>query len=250
MTAFTKMEGLGNDFIVLEGPKDLDPSEVAFWSDRRRGIGADGVLVVTPKNGRISMEVFNADGSRAELSGNGLRCAARYAADRELAPAAGLVVETLAGSHQVARLASGEYRAELGRVKLTGERQLAGRIVHTASIGNPHAVVLVGDPEEEDVAVVGPEIASEFEGGVNVGFLAVERHDRLRLRVYERGAGETLACGTGAAAAHALAVDRDMADSPAVVSLRGGDLIVEIDAGTTWITGPARYVFEGSWGLR
>ena len=251
MTDFVKMEGLGNDFILIEGPRELQPTEVKALSDRRRGIGADGVLVVHGgSTDSVRLEVFNADGSEAELSGNGLRCAARYAIDRGWGDPAHLTMETQAGSHRVERLAENSYRVELGEVTVEGTREIAGRTVHAASIGNPHAVVLVSDPSHEDVAVTGPEIAAAFQSGANVGFAAVPQSDHLQLRVWERGVGETLACGTGAAAAHAVALTAGLIEPRATASLNGGDLTVETIDDTSWITGPAHYVFEGTWERR
>ncbi len=250
MTSFTKMEGLGNDFVVLEGPATVSPDQAVAWCDRTRGIGADGVLVVTGARGSVHLSVRNANGSSAELSGNGLRCAARFAHDRGWAGDDPFVIETAAGRHRVDRQPTGDFRVELGEVRMGPALDVGGRTVQTADIGNPHAVLLSADPDAEDVASVGQQVAAVFETGANVGFLAVDRPDRLRLRVWERGVGETLACGTGAAAAHAVARDRGEAASSAVVELKGGDLAVEIVDGISWIAGPARYVFEGTWDPR
>lgn len=245
------MEGLGNDFVVLEGPLTLDPDEVTSWTDRHRGVGADGVLVLSRLGeSRVRMEVLNADGSPAETSGNGLRCAARFAMDRGWVSAEGCLMETQAGTHRVERIGSDEFRVELGRVRLDGETEVAGRVAHRASIGNPHLVLIVEDPEREDVATLGPRLEAGYAGGVNVGFVGVMDPARLRLRVWERGVGETLACGSGAAVAHALTRSLGMAETSVSVELRGGRLGVELRDEVTWISGPARYVFEGRWDPR
>ena len=249
---FVKMEGLGNDFVVVTGPREVSAEQAARWCHRRRGIGADGVLVVTPlEPGRIRMEYWNADGSGAEMCGNGLRCVARLAADRGWVEGPSFVVETAAGDRPVTVGEDGQVRALMGKPTWPERpaEEVAGVTVHPARIGNPHAVVLVDNPARVPVAELGPAIAADplFPEGANVEFLAVRSPQLLELRVWERGVGETLACGSGAAAAAAVASRLGEADRRLTVRLPGGELYVEVEDDGIWITGPARYVFEGRW---
>jgi diaminopimelate epimerase len=247
---FEKMEGLGNDFVVLEGPRSVTAAEVAAWCDRRRGIGADGVLVVSPLgDGRVRMEYWNADGSPAEMCGNGLRCVARFAYERGWVNVASFVVETAVGERAVEIVSDEVVRVELGPVTTGGQEEAAGVRVGTASVGNPHAVLFVDDPSAADVAGLGSLIETDpaFPAGTNVEFVSVRSADAIDMRVWERGVGETLACGTGAAAAVAVGIEAGLLDSRATVRLPGGSLQVEVGEGTAWITGPARRVFRGTW---
>ncbi|MGH8936331.1 MAG: diaminopimelate epimerase [Acidimicrobiia bacterium] len=248
---FVKMEGLGNDFVVLTGPREVSAEQAARWCHRRRGVGADGVLVVTPlRPDRIRMEYWNADGSGAETCGNGLRCVARLAADRGWVGSS-FVVETAAGDRPVTVGEDGLVRALMGTPSWPERpaEEVAGVMVHPARIGNPHAVVLVDDPAQAPLAELGPAIAGDplFPDGANVEFLAVRSPQLLELRVWERGVGETPACGSGAAVAAAVASRLGQADRHLTVRLPGGELYVEVEEEGVWITGPARYVFEGRW---
>ena len=245
---FVKMEGLGNDFVVLAGPRSPTPSQIAAWCDRRRGIGADGVLVVTPGAGGVRMEYWNADGSAAEMCGNGLRCVARYARDRDLAPDGEFIVDTAVGPRRVT-VGPEAVRAEMGPVQVgTGVVEIAGYRGTPVSVGNPHAVVLVDDCYAVPLAAAGPlfETDPAFPGGANAGFATVIDPQRIALRVWERGVGETLACGTGAVAAVAAARDNGLVGDAVTVHLPGGDLQVEITDGVAWIEGPARTVYRGT----
>lgn len=251
---FLKMEGLGNDFVVLEG-EPPDRETIRRLCDRRTGVGADGVLLVGPASrppAALRMEYWNADGSPAEMCGNGLRCAARYGYQRGWTGGADFIVETPMGERR-AQIPDPERpetcRVELGEYEVQGEIAIDGREFFLASVGNPHAVTLVDDPELAPVGEVGPRVENHpaFPDRINVGFAAPDRDGAgLRLRVWERGAGETRACGTGAAAAVAVAVGRGLAESPVTVRLPGGPLLVELTGGRAWLTGPARTVFRGS----
>ncbi|MFQ5516914.1 MAG: diaminopimelate epimerase [Acidimicrobiia bacterium] len=246
---FVKMEGLGNDFVVVDGPFAPTADQVASWCDRHRGIGADGVLVVTAGD-PISMEYWNADGSPAEMCGNGLRCVARYARMRGDADRDEFDVATPVGIRSVG-VSADSVRVSLGRVSVAATTETAAGVeLRRVEVGNPHAVVLVNDVESTAVEDLGPVISSDarFPSGVNVGFAAVTDRNRLRLRVWERGVGETLACGTGAAAAAAAASAAGLTDSVVTVTLSGGDLSVEISSDGAWIDGPARVVYEGTIG--
>lgn len=247
MMRFTKMQGLGNDFVVLAGPREVSPEEVVALCDRRRGVGADGVLVVTPGE-PVRMDYWNADGSAAEMCGNGLRCAARFALDRGWAAGASFVIRTELGDRRV-EVGEGLVTVELGPVHAGDRAEVDGVELHLASVGNPHAVAFVSDPLTAPVTELGPALQSHprFPDGVNVEFVTVAEPDRLKLRVWERGVGETLACGTGAAAAVAVAHQLGKVGEKVTVELPGGEARVSIAAGTAWLSGPAEYVFEGEW---
>jgi len=245
---FVKMEGLGNDFVVIEGPADPYPQEIATWCDRRRGIGADGVLEVTRINGgRVRMRYWNADGGAAEMCGNGLRCVARHAYDRGWVDSESFTVETAVGPRAVKINADGSVRAFLGTAALGAEVKLAGITVHTVDMGNPHAISWVDDVNVAPVREVGPllETGDQFPDGTNVEFATISGPNRIDLRVWERGVGETLACGTGAAATAYLAHEQGYVGTSVAIRLRGGELRVDLDDGDVWIEGPANIVYEG-----
>ena len=242
------MQGLGNDFVVVEGPYAVEPSDVQAWCDRRRGIGADGVLEVTPLGeGKVGMRYWNADGGAAEMCGNGLRCVAVLAWMREMVPEPDFVVVTAAGERPVSVRLDGTVRALLGAVSTDGDAtEWEGALVHPVRMDNPHAVVWVDDPAKAPVATLGPQIEAMAPEGVNVEFATVLAPDRIRLRVWERGVGETLACGTGAAATAYLAFHQGIAGHRITVELPGGELLVDLDGNQAWIEGPAEAVFVGS----
>jgi diaminopimelate epimerase len=246
---FVKMEGLGNDFVLMRGPLAPGAADVAAWCDRRRGIGADGLLVVTPLGeSRVRMEYWNADGSPAEMCGNGLRCVGRYAVDEGLVPGPEVVVETAVGERPVT-VGAGTVRALVGDFAeaRVPPLDLAGYHLEAVSMGNPHAIAFVPDCYSVPVSAVGPLVEGDphFPERTNVGFATVVSAQRLELRVWERGVGETLACGSGAAAAAALAHRRGLVGRRVTVMLPGGPLQVEVEGDRVWIEGPARTVFRG-----
>lgn len=244
---FVKMEGLGNDFVVLTGPLEPTASQVTAWCDRRRGIGADGVLVVTPGD-PVSMEYFNADGSAAEMCGNGLRCVALFAVLREMVGERRFVVRTAVGDRWV-EVDEGSVRVEVGPFGVDpAPLELAGYGLTRVGVGNPHAVAFVADCATVPVAAAGPLVETDprFPSGTNVGFASVLDSDTIALRVWERGVGETLACGTGAVAAVAAASASGLTSERVTVILPGGSLLVELLEGVAWIEGPARVVFAGA----
>jgi diaminopimelate epimerase len=244
---FTKMQGLGNDFIVIEGPQQVSPEEVSQLCDRHFGIGADGVLLVT-RGDPTRMEYWNADGSAAEMCGNGLRCVARYAYDKGWAPDRNFGIQTPIGVRGV-RVFEDRVEAELGRPTLQGSHSIQGVDYELVDMGNPHAVTFVDDPAETEVADVGSALQSEFPNGSNIEFAVVDGWGVV-MRVWERGVGETLACGTGIAAVAAVARERFGLGTPIEVSVPGGEASVDFRDGVAWIIGPAAYSFRGSVGER
>lgn len=244
---FTKMQGLGNDFVVLEGPIDLSEEDVAVLCDRRFGIGADGVLVVS-RDGGIRMDYWNADGSPAEMCGNGLRCVARYAYDRGWAPGPNFTVVTPEGERRVI-VRGGSVDAELGSPLIGEERMIEGNRYREVDMGNPHAVRIVDDPAAIDVEAVGSSLQAHFPKGANIEFVSIER-DGISMRVWERGVGETMACGTGMAAAAAVARREAAGGAPIRVSVPGGTGTVQIRDGVAWLEGPAEVSFSGTFAGR
>jgi diaminopimelate epimerase len=239
---FEKMEGLGNDFVVLSGEVEVSPGIVRFLCDRHFGIGADGVLRVGKDGDTVVMDYWNADGGAAEMCGNGLRCVARFAFDHQLAATKSFKVRTAVGERRVE--ARPEPRVELGAAFVGESFVWEGATFHAARVGNPHAVTIVDDPEKSDVTGIGHRLEAATPGGVNVGFVAVEP-ESIRLRVWERGVGETLACGSGMVAATAVVRQLGLVGDQVDVDVAGGRARVEIEPETTWLTGPARTVFTG-----
>ncbi len=247
---FVKMEGLGNDFIVVDGPLHPSGTDVASWCRRRTGIGADGLLAVAPGAGAVHMQYWNADGSPAEMCGNGLRCVARYAHRRGLVDAPAFTVLTAVGERAVIVREDATVRASLGPVGFDdpGPLEIAGYRLESVSVGNPHAVAFVEDCYSVPVDALGPIVEGDphYPQRTNVEFATAVARDRIHLRVWERGVGETLACGTGAVAAAAAAYRRGVTDSRVTVVLPGGALDVEIADDEAWIEGPATFVFSGT----
>lgn len=238
---FTKMHGLGNDFILLEGA-DPPPDLIRSLCDRRRGIGADGVLSLDTRPGMV---YWNADGSPAEMCGNGLRCVARYSVDQGWAPAGSwFPIATPVGERR-ALVEDAKVTVELGTVRIGGTLSIGGRTFHEASIGNPHAVALVDEPNAVDVAREGPAVSTDpaFPHGANVEFVKVEGPNHIRMRVWERGVGETLACGSGIVVAAAVSVGTG--PETVTVEVPGGIAQVSFDDGRAYLSGPAVAVFVG-----
>ncbi|HTY03539.1 MAG TPA: diaminopimelate epimerase [Rhodocyclaceae bacterium] len=268
---FTKMHGLGNDFVVLDAvnqPFVPTAAQARFLADRHFGVGCDQVLVVerpTQVGVDFRYRIFNADGGEVEQCGNGARCFARFVRDRGLTDKREIRVETKAGiiaprleddgrvtvDMGVPRLSPEDVPFETTRFDVVQPLQVNDRTfdVTAVSMGNPHAVQLVLDVDEFPVAKYGPMIEAHprFPRRVNAGFMEVVDRHAIRLRVYERGAGETLACGTGACAAVVTGILRGIVDSPVRVETRGGALSIAW-AGPNQpvlMTGPAVTVFEG-----
>jgi diaminopimelate epimerase len=255
---FSKYHGLGNDFVLVEGPL-MDPDRARRICDRHRGVGADGVVTILPARtpgAAATMHIYNPDGSVAEMCGNAIRCLAVHLASTRGAPAE-LVIDSGAGPKRCTlhRAASGAVEAvavEMGPARVEGEQdfEVAGERLHAVrvNLGNPHAVLFEA-PTRERAAAVGPRIEASVTGGVNVGF-ARPGPTGIDLVVWERGAGLTDACGTGACAAAVAAVRGGAAAAgvPIEVRLPGGALTITVAAGLTGVTmrGPATHVFDGT----
>ncbi len=241
---FTKMQGLGNDFVVFDGPRQFDSGAISRICDRRSGVGADGVLVITPGQ-PIVMEYWNADDSPAEMCGNGLRCVARYAYDMGLVATREFDVSTPVGVRRVQILANA-IEVELGETRVTGHTTIDSSRYHLVDVGNPHAVVEVDEPADADVPGVGARVEKDpqFENGTNVEFVRFDDH-RVTMRVWERGVGETRACGTGMVAAAFVATKVARMETPITVEVPGGEGQVDFRDGVAWLTGPAEYSFTG-----
>jgi diaminopimelate epimerase len=272
---FTKMQGLGNDFVVVEAarhPFMLDPAAIRVLANRRFGVGCDQVLVIeAPRSADTDFyyRIFNADGGEVENCGNGARCFARYVVEKGLSEKRSLRVGTMRGVLSATVLEDGRVSVEMGVPEFDPERipfeapgrassyrlQVGGeeRSIFAVSMGNPHAVQIVANVDTAPVETEGPQIERHprFPQRVNAGFMqCVDRH-AIRLRVHERGAGETLACGTGACAAVVAGMSLQLLDSPVRVATRGGMLDVRWSGEGTQVimTGPACFVFEGEIGF-
>ena len=256
---FTKMQGLGNDYLYLnclEGaPEDL-PGLAIRLSDRHFGVGGDGIICIGPgKTGDFSMEMYNADGSRGAMCGNGIRCVGKYVYDKGLTRKTCLTIDTDAGPRLVELEVRGgravRVSVDMGvPVVKPGMDVAAGEEtfrLYPVEVGNPHGVVFCQEPAAVDLGQVGPVLERLFPGGINVEFAAPRGQDRLEVRVWERGSGITLACGTGACAALAAAVKTGRCARQCAIRLPGGvlDLDWDRDSGHMRMTGPAMTVFEG-----
>ena len=253
---FIKMQGLGNDYLFvncLDGePADL-PGLAVRMSDRHFGAGSDGLICLCPsERGDFRMRMFNADGSEGEMCGNGIRCLAKYIRDCGLSGKAVLDIETGAGLRRT-ELLDDAVRVDMGapRVSPPVEVEALGRNwrLTPVSMGNPHGVLFLDGIDRLDLGVIGPALErhSVFPGGINVEFIEITDRNTLRMRVWERGSGETLACGTGACAALAAAVSAGLAERTVRVELPGGSLEVCWDGDTVFLTGPAVTVYRGEY---
>ena len=272
---FTKMQGLGNDFVVLDGVRekiDLAPDAIRRLADRHFGIGCDQVLVVekpTRPGVDFRYRIFNADGGEVEQCGNGARCFVQFVRAHGLTDKREIRVETAGGIIVPVVGHDGQVTVDMGvpsfraaDVPFVGGTGAVAEplavdgttiTVSVLSLGNPHAVQLVENVDAAPVTSQGPRIEThpQFPRRVNAGYMQVIDRANIRLRVWERGAGETLACGTGACAAAVAGVRRGLLDSPVRVITRGGELRVawEGNAGPVSMTGPAETVFEGEWSI-
>jgi diaminopimelate epimerase len=265
------MQGAGNDFVVFDGVRQrvkLSPAQLRHLADRHFGVGCDQILLVEAPSSAdtdFRYRIFNADGGEVEQCGNGARCFVRFVRERGLTAKDEIRVETAAGVIMPRLEADGEVTVNMGAPVFEAKRipfvadgealvqslQVAGKSVEISavSMGNPHAVQLVADVDAAPVAEQGPLIEhhARFPERVNAGFMQILDRGRIRLRVYERGTGETLACGTGACAAVVVGIRRGLLDARVRVGTRGGDLTIRWEGADNpvWLTGPAVSVFEG-----
>ena len=269
---FTKMHGLGNDFVVIDAISlavSLTPAQVRHIADRRRGIGCDQLLLVETSeraDSRFRYRIFNADGGEVEQCGNGARCFALFVRARGLTDETRIPVYTSAGRIELQVHDDDSVTVDMGRPRLdpaaipfeAGERATRYTLsvdgenyeIGAVSMGNPHAVLQVPNVDSAPVATLGAAIGTHprFPARVNVGFMQIVDRSRIRLRVFERGAGETLACGTGACAAVVAGRLQGLLDDTVTAELPGGDLVVSWagDNEPVMMTGPATFVFEGT----
>jgi diaminopimelate epimerase len=278
MISFVKYHGLGNDFILVDNRQQpeplITPEQAVAWCDRHFGIGADGVIFALPgQDGTdYTMRIFNSDGSEPEMCGNGIRCLARFIADLEGASAKEVYrIHTLAGVI-IPKLEAGQVTVDMGQPRLlaaeipttlaAAAQQVVNQPIEAAgaswqvtcvSMGNPHCITFVPSVAEIPLEAIGPQFEHHpaFPQRTNTEFIEVVSRDYLKMRVWERGAGITLACGTGACAALAAAVLNGLCDRRATVELPGGCLEIEwseVDQ-RLYMTGPAQQVFRGETAL-
>ena len=271
---FTKMHGTGNDYIYVNGFEERCEDKAALsirLSDRHFGIGSDGIIFINPSEAAdFEMEMYNADGSMGKMCGNGIRCVGKYVYDNGLTDKTELTIETLSGIKTLklftengkvsavrVNMGAPEFEPAKIPVNLPGDRIVSegmtvdGKeyLITCVSMGNPHAVIFVPDTEDLELEKLGPkfENAPIFPDRVNTEFVEVLDRTRLKMRVWERGSGETFACGTGACAVLAAAVLNGKSENTSTLILRGGELTIEWsrETGDIFMTGPAETVFTG-----
>jgi diaminopimelate epimerase len=257
--AFTKMHGAGNDFVVLDSTKEpfsLSRAQLQRIADRHLGVGCDQILVVEPGGPGVDFRyrIFNADGGEVEQCGNGARCFVKFVHGKGLSTKRELRVQTLGGAIGPRLEADGEVSVDMGppTAPVFESLKIDGENVELAilSMGNPHAVQVVAELASAPVTTQGPKLErhGRFPSRVNAGYMQVRDRHRIALRVWERGAGETLSCGTGACAAAVAGIARGLLDSPVRVETRGGTLTITWAGGDNpvWMKGPAETVYEGT----
>ena len=257
---FTKMHGLGNDYLYVFGAVPENVSELCIkLSDRHFGAGSDGMIFISPSEiADFKMRIFNADGSEAKMCGNGIRCVGKYVYDKNYTHKTTVTIETLSGVKTLElKVCDGkvnEATVDMGEAVVNDEMNVEtdGGILSCVpvSVGNPHAVFFTDNIESVPLETIGPVIEKNpsFPDGVNAEFVEVISPDKIRMRVWERGSGITLACGTGSCASVAACVKKGFcqADKPVTVVLDGGELKVTVsDDFTVKMTGPAETVYEG-----
>jgi len=268
---FTKMHGLGNDFVVIDAVTQavsITPEQARKLADRRFGVGCDQILMVEPPTQHdvdFRYRIFNQDGSEVEQCGNGARCFAKFVRDRHLTGKSTLRVETASGIIELRVRRDNQIEVDMGvpdleptQIPFTAETRASSYpieargeqlMIGAVSMGNPHAVLQITNTDTAPVATLGPLLENHprFPQRVNVGFMQVVHRNEINLRVYERGAGETLACGTGACAAVVAGRLQDLLDSSVTVNLPGGSLQIDWpgEGQSVIMTGPAATVFHG-----
>lgn len=277
MIKFTKMHGLGNDYVYVDctsksGETIKNESELAkFISDRHFGVGSDGlILICDSKVADFKMRMFNYDGSEAEMCGNGIRCVGKFVYDKGLTQKQEITIETLAGTKKLqlnvekqkvstVKVDMGEPILEPEKIPVISEENVVKNLKLKAldrefkftcvSMGNPHAIAIIDDVREFDIEKYGPILENDehFPKRANIEFIELVDKNKIKMRVWERGAGETLACGTGACASVVACNLNNYIEKQATVELLGGDLYIEWNENNhIYMTGPAVTVFEGS----
>lgn len=271
---FTKMQGLGNDYVYVncfEEKIENPPAVARYVSDRHFGIGSDGLIMINPSEvADFEMEMYNADGSRGEMCGNGIRCVAKYVYDYGLTDKTQISVETLGGIKYLdltvedgkvvlvkVDMGKPELKSDLIPIILENEKvidepiEVDGQVYHMTgvSMGNPHTVIYVDDVKNLDLEKIGPKFENHerFPKRINTEFVHCIDRNTVEMRVWERGSGETLACGTGACAVAVASILNNLTDTRVTVKLLGGDLQIEWDQkkNHVFMTGPAKVVFDG-----
>ncbi len=273
---FTKMQGLGNDYVYVNGfeEKIENPSKLAVKvSDRHFGIGSDGLILINPsKAADFEMEMYNADGSRGEMCGNGIRCVAKYVYDYGLTDKTQISIETLGGIKYLeltveegkvvqVQVDMGKPELRPGKIPVIAEGdtvidapiEVEGKEYKMTgvSMGNPHIVIYMDDIDNLEIEKIGPKFENHkrFPNRINTEFVEVLDRNTVKMRVWERGSGETLACGTGACAVAVACILNGLTEDEVTVRLLGGDLFIKWDRekDTVYMTGPAETVFDGEW---
>ena len=271
---FTKMQGLGNDYVYVncfEEKIENPPAVARYVSDRHFGIGSDGLIMINPSEvADFEMEMYNADGSRGEMCGNGIRCVAKYVYDYGLTDKTQISVETLGGIKYLdltvedgkvvlvkVDMGKPELKSDLIPIISENEKvidepiEVDGQVYHMTgvSMGNPHTVIYVDDVKNLDLEKIGPKFENHerFPKRINTEFVHCIDRNTVEMRVWERGSGETLACGTGACAVAVASILNNLTDTRVTVKLLGGDLLIEWDRekNHVFMTGPAKVVFDG-----
>ena len=271
---FTKMQGLGNDYVYVncfEEKIENPPAVARYVSDRHFGIGSDGLIMINPSEvADFEMEMYNADGSRGEMCGNGIRCVAKYVYDYGLTDKTQISVETLGGIKYLdLTVEDGKVvlvKVDMGKPELKSDlipiisenekvidepNEVDGQVYHMTgvSMGNPHTVIYVDDVKNLDLEKIGPKFENHerFPKRINTEFVHCIDRNTVEMRVWERGSGETLACGTGACAVAVASILNNLTDTRVTVKLLGGDLQIEWDRekNHVFMTGPAKVVFDG-----
>jgi diaminopimelate epimerase len=258
------MHGTGNDFVVIDATKETFPTNLSEFakniSDRHFGIGCDQVLIVDKSNkADFKMLIFNMDGSEVEMCGNGIRCLARYVFEKGLTDKKSIEVETLAGIIKP-EIIDDKVRVNMGKPNFDTTDWKTGETTNQefdvegiklnitlVSVGNPHCVSFVNEINDDLVRVTGPKVENNeaFPNRINAEFAKVLNKNEIEMRVWERGSGETLACGTGATATAIAAIKNKLTENKVTVHLIGGDLEIEWNGEDAFMTGPAEFVFEG-----
>ena len=249
---YTKMHGIGNDYLFVFGEVPAYAAQLAVkYSNRQSGIGSDGMIYINYSDiADFSMRIFNADGSEAKMCGNGIRCVSKFVREKGYTDKDELTVETLSGVKHLL-IDEGGVTVDMGKAEISDDLMLdLGFECTPVSVGNPHSVIFTDDVALILLRDIGPKIECNkaFPGRVNVEFVSVVGDNELRMRVWERGSGETLACGTGACASAAAAVSKGLCrkGEPIKVHLDGGDLVITVKNDFTCLMcGPAEFVSEG-----